>query len=166
MLAGNLAALGVGTIISVGSTLIWPDMTFSFASTPFADENTSGTPQLATDETDDEKKGGYVDVTTAAVPQLPTHAQTEDSVSLKRAFRFAVIFSLVLTLILIILIPLPLFFTSYVYSPAGFTGWVAVSFVWVFYAIGCVVLYPIFESRTALKEITSNIIKDFTGRGK
>lgn len=52
---------------------------------------------------------------------------------LDKAFRFAAYFSVTLAIILLILIPLPLFFTSYIFTKGGFTGWVSVSFIWVFF---------------------------------
>ena len=139
MPTGNLAALGVGTIISVAGTLIWPEY-YDFS------QNTVAAIAPATPELEDKEKD--ISVTTT---QIPVDAvEGEDPVSLNRAFRFAVWFSLLLTLILIILvralcistddssstslqIPMPLFFSSHVYTKAGFTAWVAVSFIWLFF---------------------------------
>jgi hypothetical protein len=37
------------------------------------------------------------------------------------------------------LVPLPLFFTNYIYSKPFFTFWIAVSFTWIFCAaVSCV----------------------------
>lgn len=178
MLAGNLAALGVGTIISVSTTLIWPENHDFQSNYPIESTTSIPSPELESDEkasktdSDDEKSYGG-GIGTAAMPAAPSSPSThvtpvadEDSAALRKAFRFAVTFSLALTAILIILIPLPLFFSSHIYSVGGFTGWVAVSFVWVFVAVAIVVLYPLWESRTALKSISGGIIRDIGGGGK
>lgn len=83
---------------------------------------------------------------------------------------------------MIILIPLPLFFSSTVYSVAGLSGklnayygsdeshsnrltclfvlaWVVVGMIWTFCSSFIVVLYPLWESRTALLQIARGLIK-------
>jgi len=63
------------------------------------------------------------------------------------------------TLIVMILIPLPLFGASTIYSVAGFTAWVLVAIIWTFYSVFAVVLYPLWESRAALMMIMRGLIK-------
>lgn len=78
--------------------------------------------------------------------------ENKDPVKLRAAFRLAVYISLILVVVLILLvsfrtspkhqraeltassvqIPLPLFFTSHIYSRVGFYVWVSVAFIWVF----------------------------------
>jgi hypothetical protein len=60
---------------------------------------------------------------------------------------------------MIILVPLPLFFASTVYGVAGFTTWVIVSIIWTFLSATTVVLYPLYESRTAIIRIFVGIVK-------
>lgn len=60
---------------------------------------------------------------------------------------------------LLILIPIPLFGASTVYGVAGFSAWVVISIIWTFCAAFAVVLYPLWESRTALALITKGAIK-------
>jgi hypothetical protein len=59
--------------------------------------------------------------------------------------------------VFIFLIPLPLFFAQTVYSEKGYTAWVAIGIAWVFCSIVAVVIYPVFESRHALIQITRGI---------
>jgi len=99
-----------------------------------------------------------------------------DPVRLNAAFKFATWASVALvsavrrflsveadgvpqTLIMIILIPLPLFFASTVYGVAGFTTWVIVSIIWTFLSAFTVVLYPLYESRAAIVRIFVGIVK-------
>ncbi|KAF7297841.1 Urea transporter [Mycena kentingensis (nom. inval.)] len=104
-----------------------------------------------------------------------------DPVALNKAFRFAAWSSLVLVgsfqiivtekliydqlLVLIILIPLPLFFASTVHGKGGYTAWVVVGIIWTFLSAFSVVLYPLWESREALGLISRGIVKDIFARG-
>lgn len=83
---------------------------------------------------------------------------------LRRAFLQAVVASLVLFVVLVLLVPLPLFGTNYIFSKAGFTAYVAIAIAWVFYGTGAVVLYPIWESRSDLKRFGSAIYHDIAGK--
>jgi len=82
---------------------------------------------------------------------------------------------------MIILIPLPLFFSSTVYGVGGLSGksnavlerriqtdlhvfvffvaWVVVGMIWTFCSSFIVVLYPLWESREALTQIARGIVK-------
>jgi urea-proton symporter len=52
-----------------------------------------------------------------------------------------------------------LFFSQHIYDVAGLTGWVAVGIAWTFLSAFSVVIYPLWESRRALLQITSGIYK-------
>lgn len=107
-----------------------------------------------------------------------------DNSDLQPSYILAVKVSLIVSVILILLIPLPLFFSSYIFPKGGYTAWVIISFVWVFYGTGAVrsflplgrgrvlmqsvqvVVYPMWESRQGLKEIGAHIVRDVFGGGK
>jgi hypothetical protein len=61
--------------------------------------------------------------------------------------------------VLIILVPLPLFFASTVYGAGGLTAWVVIGIIWTFLSAFSVVLYPLWESRAAILLISRGIIK-------
>lgn len=82
-----------------------------------------------------------------------------DQAALKKAFKFAVWASVALFVILIILVPLPLFGSSVVYGVKGFTAWTVIGILWMFFAIFAVVLYPVYESREALVMVSKGIFK-------
>jgi urea-proton symporter len=60
---------------------------------------------------------------------------------------------------MLILIPLPLFFASTIYGVRGFTTWVVIGIIWCFCSAITVVLYPLWESRSALLQISRGVIK-------
>jgi hypothetical protein len=61
--------------------------------------------------------------------------------------------------VMILIIPLPLFFAHTVYTARGLAAWVSIGIAWVFCSIFAVVLYPLYESRHALIQISQGIIK-------
>lgn len=58
-----------------------------------------------------------------------------------------------------IIIPLPLFGASTVYTIAGFSVWVVVGILWALCSAFAVVLYPLWESRAALGMIVKGMVK-------
>lgn len=60
---------------------------------------------------------------------------------------------------LVLAIPLPLFFARTVYGVDGLKAWVAVGIVWTFFSAFTVVIYPLYESRTTLLAIFRGMVK-------
>jgi SSS family transporter len=166
MLAGNLASIGVGAIISTTASLIWPD-DYDFALTRAI--NSRGAAVASRNIKDELEEPEYEKkVPDASVVSVTNEAQIDpelDPVSLNKAFKFAARASIVLTLILMILIPLPLFFAQTVYSVTGFSVWVIVGIIWSFLSAFTVVIYPLWESRAALGLISRGVIKDIFSPG-
>ncbi|KAG8221669.1 urea transporter [Butyriboletus roseoflavus] len=158
MLGGNLASIAIGGIIAVTVSLIWPD-NYDFAETrainlPVVRKTTAHYVQ----DVEAEKKDAPVSVTSASdEAELDNEL---DPASLKKAFRFAVWSSVIMTLVFMIIIPLPLFGASTVYSLAGFSVWVVIAILWAFCSAFAVVLYPLWESRAALMMIIRGMVKD------
>ena len=116
MLAGNLAALGSSFIIAVTATILWPE-NYTFPGTVMeeveqAAKEVPSSPSAESEKiglSDEDKTGAAV--SSAEVDELPK-ASGQISLEefeaqkngLKKAFRFALWFSLALTLILIILV--------------------------------------------------------------
>ncbi|KAJ7474699.1 urea transporter [Mycena latifolia] len=166
MLAGNLASIGVGGIIATIASYMYPE-NYDFESTRAI--NKPDTPakveekEAAKDRPSLEKKEKA-----PSVADSFDAAEIEDEldpVALDKAFRFAAWSSLALLIVLIILIPLPLFFASTIYGKGGLTAWVVIGIIWTFLSAFSVVLYPLWESREALALISRGVIKDIFARG-
>jgi len=174
MLAGNLASIGVGGIIAVFSSLIWPE-NFDFESTRalnIGSRASAGTKEATdSDEKADEKalgkEHGSAEVQSLSEGEGPIIVPDPDldPVALQKAFRFAAWSSVVLTVVMLILIPLPLFFASTIFGVSGLTAWVVIGIIWCFCSAFSVVLYPLWESRVALVQIASGVIKDIFAKG-
>lgn len=181
MLAGNLASIGVGAIVSLTWSLISPD-DFDFAITRAINREVAAEEHSALDEekraTGEEKRASDEGISAsgdekrpASIKEVQTIVETAeadddlDPVALKRAFRFAAWASLVLLIVLVLAIPLPLFFAQTIYGVQGLTTWVGIGIAWTFLAAGVVVVGPVWESRRAMTMIMRGLMKDIFTRG-
>ena len=83
-----------------------------------------------------------------------------DPVAVKKGERLAIGANLIFFFVAIILVPFTLFGTKYIYSRAFFTGWVVVSFIWVWTSMTICVIYPVLESTGALRDISRGLGRD------
>ncbi|KAJ7132212.1 Na+/solute symporter [Mycena epipterygia] len=110
------------------------------------------------DEADDTKKEMTKDFVEAADYQMTAEsAAALDRDELQRVFRRASWISLLLTFIITILIPMPMFGESYIFSRKFFTGWIAASIIWLLVAGSFCILLPIWESRDEIRLIVSGL---------
>ena len=89
-----------------------------------------------------------VDISQAEVRQLE-----EDEETLAKAFRFSLRGGGIMTLVLIIAWPMPLFFAGYVFDIAFYSFWVGISIVWVSAATFFIVGLPIIEARHGIAKV-------------
>ncbi len=89
-----------------------------------------------------------VDLTQAEASQLEADEET-----LKKAFRFSLKGGGLMTLILIIGWPMPLFFSAYVFDVGFYSLWVGISIVWVSVATFFIVGLPIIEARQGISKV-------------
>ncbi|KAG8899745.1 hypothetical protein FRB99_006461 [Tulasnella sp. 403] len=177
MLAGNVASIVIGGLIAIVWSLVNPDMEFSWERTRAINSVASHVhhprkdASITPEDVDEKTRGSDVDEKTQDVTELTRGVEEDgelkglttdedlDRAALKKAFLFAVWSSVALFVIMIILVPLPLFFSQVVYGTKGFTAWTVIGIIWMFFAVFAVVIYPVYESRTALAMVTKGIIK-------
>ncbi len=94
-------------------------------------------------------------ITLVDMTEAQMDAAEQDEVTLKKAFKFSVRGGGIMTLILIILWPLPLFFADYVFDLGFYSLWVGISIVWVSTAAGFIIFLPIIEARKGIGKILS-----------
>jgi len=177
MLAGNIASFIIGGVIATVASFLWPaDFDWSITRRintpkPLKTASSSSDEIQNTTENKDDEKDPDMAVKPASIIAVsirstqPDQDDDLDPVALRKAFVFASVSSLTLLLVFIFIIPLPLFFAQTVYTPKGYAAWVAIGIAWVFCSIFGVVIYPVFESRHAIMQITSGIYTDlFTTR--
>lgn len=89
-----------------------------------------------------------VDISQAEVRKLE-----EDEETLAKAFKFSLRGGGIMTLVLIIAWPMPLFFAGYVFDIAFYSFWVGISIVWVSAATFFIVGLPIIEARHGIAKV-------------
>jgi hypothetical protein len=182
-LAGNLASIMTGLIVTVVISLIKPDnfdwevtrainaiVTDGTAQDGAATPRDASTPELSdAGEKKDFTTASAVPPATAPPSDLPEHLapttkEEDDPKTLRRAFKLACISAFVMTFILDFLLPMPMFFSGYIFSKGFFTGWVVVSFIWVFASSAISCLLPIWETRGSFGKFARKVTADFGGK--
>lgn len=162
MLAGNVVAL-------LSPMIFVPVLTYSFGPQHYDWQS-----MLAIRLGDDQeiKDSAHVmDVEDSAGNPIkvvdPTQTEEEfvaEQASLKHSVKLAGGLTMFLTLALLVLWPMPMYASSYVFSKPFFTGWVILGFIWMFFAVFCVGLFPLFEGRHSLARTFKFMIRDLTGK--
>lgn len=165
-LAGNLAAIMTGLIVTSVVSLIKPDdfdweITRAINAVPVSEgvrQPGYETPDSVKPPTAREKDGEKTAPPSPAIApseadaEATLHVQSSDVTdspsSLRSAFKLACISSFVLTFILDFLLPMPMFFSHYIFSKGFFTAWVIISFIWVFVSSAISCFLPIWETRS------------------
>lgn len=186
-LAGNMAGVFTGLILTIVISYMKPDnfdweitrsinlpQILSSEATPAGSDSeaTTASPPTGTDE---EKKSHPENALTHNT--LPTvldeekealadAAVLEDPTRLKGALRFAYISATVLTLIMLMIIPIPMFLSHYIFSVGFFKTWVGISFVWVFFALFACAILPIWEAKGFFRDFYREVVGEWKGRGK
>ncbi|KAL5333205.1 putative sodium/proline symporter [Aspergillus crustosus] len=81
----------------------------------------------------------------ALVEQERKEEEEKNDKSLIKARNRSLFLGLFLTISLVILWPIPMYASSYVFTTGFFTGWVAFLFIWAFLAAAVILLLPIWE---------------------
>ncbi|KAL4760991.1 sodium:solute symporter family protein [Aspergillus foveolatus] len=142
-LAGNMASVLTGLILTVGISLLRPD-DFDWEKT-----RAINTPATYNPEPVIESKHPMTIETTRADQSEKTanSAVVEYPKALQKTFVMAIVVSAVLSLIMDIVIPIPMFLSHYIFSKGFFTAWVIISFLWVFAAFFLCGILPVVETR-------------------
>jgi hypothetical protein len=141
MLTGNLTSLLFSGLVTIVISLIKPD---NF------DWKVLNSLEKVLDEADEEMK-------------LDLDDSETDPVRLNKAARFAVWSSVILTILLLIIWPIPMFLSKYEFSSSFFSGWIIFGLVWTIIAAITVTFYPLVESRDAIFGILKGFANELSG---
>ncbi|KAF9234595.1 Na+/solute symporter [Melanogaster broomeanus] len=91
--------------------------------------------------------------------------QDEDQrlASLTRVYKKAFVYSTILTVIVVLIVPLPMFFSEYVFSRKFYSFWTACSIVWAFASGTFCIVLPLWESRKEMASILWAAYRSSTG---
>ncbi|KAE8153815.1 solute symporter family transporter [Aspergillus avenaceus] len=185
--AGNLASLGVGVIAAILLSFAFPgNRSLGNKSLGGPASTVLGVSVEGKDTTDCSAtgtEGKDVEATVTPASPHPTglsdmdrsssnNAETQgaqvepmDPVVARKAERFAWTANVIFILCAVILVPFTLFGTQYVYTREFFTGWVVVSFIWIWMSVIICVIYPVIESAGALRDIARGLWRDIRALG-
>lgn len=96
---------------------------------------------------------------------LSPEAEAAEQAKLFRASKIAKITTATLTLVLLVLWPMPLYGTGYIFSQSFFSGWIIVGIIWLMCSTMAVGVYPLWEGRESLARNFGGMWRDITGRG-
>lgn len=188
-LAGNLGACCSGAIISAVITLIKPDNEFDWSSTKRINLRARAMDQkqavlrdsASGSETpvEKEKQESAAVEASSANDDISINVPAEEYAELQKSLKVATWASLTMTFIVVFvsarpyinarsltksqLIPIPLFLSHYVFSLGFFKGWIIICVAWLFVAACITSVLPLWESRRAIKDIFSGVIRDVFG---
>ncbi|KAE9404653.1 solute symporter family transporter [Gymnopus androsaceus JB14] len=174
-LAGNAGSFFIAAFISGLSSYLFPenfdfDITRRLNAFQPEDADAAGhvgntSPSSDTNSVDDEKQGARNLDSDSEKGQVQVK-YVENDVSdekLYADFKLSVWLTIALFLFLCVFMPCMMVIPKN-WSKAGFIFWVVLSFIWTFLAAFIVVLYPIWESRSALWRVCKGIAADATGK--
>ena len=156
MLAGNVAAL-------LSPLVFIPVLTYAFGPQNY-DYKSMAAIRLGNDE--DIAAAAHTDL--EAIPGVigMTAAESElEQQKLNRASIIAKSMTGFLTIALLILWPMPMYGSAYIFSKKFFTGWVSVGILWLFCSAFAVGLFPLWEGRHSMANTFMGIVRDLSGRG-
>jgi Na+/proline symporter len=87
--------------------------------------------------------------------EITATQQEEDEETLKKAFKFSVRGGGIMALILIVVWPMPLIASGYIFELGSYTVWVAISVIWVSIASAIIIFLPLIEARQGIAKVFS-----------
>ncbi|PYH44826.1 sodium:solute symporter family protein [Aspergillus saccharolyticus JOP 1030-1] len=157
MLAGNVAALLSPVIFSPLLTLIFGSQNYDYESMR-AIRKVDDTDVAAAAHVDPEQIPGEVVSRTAA-------QEEEETRKLNRAAFYSRTLTVVMVFCFLILWPVPMYGSAYVFSKKFFTGWIVVGLLWLFCTTFGVVVFPLYEGRKSMVRTVRSMALDVMGKG-
>lgn len=106
----------------------------------------------------------HVELEQTAAGHVASDAEMEEEQrKLTRAAKISRWVTVIMTVALLVLWPMPMYGSGYIFSKKFFTGWVVVGIIWIFCSLIGVGIFPVFESRHTLVRTTRAIFADLTG---
>ena len=92
--------------------------------------------------------------------------EAAEQAKLKKSAVIARSMTVFLTLALLILWPMPMFGSKYIFSKKFFTGWVSVGIAWLFCSTACVGIFPLVQGRHTFGRTVKSMVLDAMGKWK
>lgn len=100
-----------------------------------------------------------------AVKEAQEAAESDaEQAKLKRSALIARSITVFMALALIIVWPMPMYGSSYIFSEKFFTGWVTVGILWLFCSVGAVGIFPLWQGRHTSSRTIRWMVLDAFGK--
>jgi hypothetical protein len=153
MLAGNVVAL-------LSPLIFIPILTYGFGADNYDYES-----MRSIRRGDDSDVAAEANIDLELVPgtfNLSEAEEREEQSNLLHASKIAKAATVAMTLVLLVLWPMPLYGTGYIFSEPFFTGWVVVGIIWLFFSLFCVGLFPLWEGRHSMTHTFRAVFLDLS----
>ncbi|RLL99741.1 hypothetical protein CFD26_108090 [Aspergillus turcosus] len=156
MLAGNVAALLSPIIFSPVLTYVFGTQNYDYESMGSI-RKVDDTDVAAAAHVDIELIPGEVDVRDA-------QAEEEEQRKLNKAAFYSRTLTIGMVICFLLLWPIPMYGSKYVFSKKFFTGWVVVGIIWLFCTTFGVVIFPLWEGRQSIIRVVRLMVLDLKGK--
>lgn len=95
---------------------------------------------------------------------VPAEQEAVEQQKLLRASKIAKGITAFLAIAFLVLWPMPMYGSGYIFSKKFFTGWIVVGLIWLIGSLCCVGVFPLWEGRAALYHTFRSIYLDVTGK--
>lgn len=154
MLAGNVVAL-------LSPLVFVPVLTYAFGP-----QNYDWISMKEIRKGDDHDLAAAANIDLEMIPGQQAHDEAEEQAKLYKASRIARWMTACLAISLLVLWPMPMFGSKYIFSKKFFTGWVVVGIIWMICSTLAVGVYPLWEGRATSIRTFKCIVRDLSGRGR
>ncbi|KAJ5654585.1 Sodium/solute symporter [Penicillium lividum] len=154
MLAGNVAALLSPVVISPVLTLIFGSQNYDYVSMR----------QIRKVDDTEVAADAHIDIEQVPGEIAPSQDENEEETrKLNKAAFYSRTLTVFMAFAMLILWPIPMYGTSYVFSKKFFTGWVVVGILWLFCTLFGVVIFPLYEGRESIVRVVKMMAFDAVG---
>lgn len=116
---------------------------------------------------DPEGRAGSVVNAKAAQRAAAAEAESDaEQAKLKKSALIARSITVFMALALIILWPMPMYGSGYIFSEKFFTGWVVVGILWLFCSTAAVGIFPLIQGRKTFAGTVKSMVLDARGKWK
>ncbi len=108
----------------------------------------------------DEKQGLTNVLSGEEETNLVLELQQQEEQKMIRKRNIGTVFMVVFVLFFLILFPIPLYASNYIFSKSFFKGYIVVAFLWIFFSVGIVTIYPAIEALPTTYDLIRRIIQN------
>lgn len=151
MLAGNVVAL-------LSPLVFVPVLTYAFGADDYDWATMAAIKQGDDADISAVSEGGGLESGSDRSPGFTLVAPEQDMAKLNKASRLAKWLTVVMAVSFLVLWPMPMYGSGYVFSKPFFTGWVTVGIIWIFGSSGAVGLFPLWEGRHSIVRVAKGML--------